>query len=937
MASNETIRRTLLARGQPGAAERYSTADVSPPNTLPSSGFLTPDELRGFAGSTDRQRAAARLREQASEASQQLARAKARRDREDIRRYERIVAYSNETATSIESGTGAISSEEAVRAARARDPDAKKDYLKRRYGSQEVRERARQDLREDKAAQAAGFGSYRDMKEAQSAESKQAAIDQRNRFIASNREIPGAYGRYVTEKRGYSPSTAPEERRAAQIALVKSGQAELIDPATNRPFVQQPGGIIVSVRTKEEAQAERERTRPTEQEQIPRVVTPTSSSIPSSRSDYTRGRGMISAAPENTEEVKLFEFIPLGGLRRGNERASAQSLSQTATQYRDVDYAKSSTASVKAFGVGFMQGSYNLLFKTGTTAKAFAESLFVHPVESTKELGSAIGTAPESTAGELLAYRAGFKTTGELATVATDAAVAGVTKISPSYRPVVPGPGGTEVIKDIPTSAGPKEIQLAGRIGSESLPAEPVSVAAARAGTTVDAVSGARDLFKPLRNEVKVDKPLPTPESPPLERSFFADPEARLRPTRLGLTQEQRPATMQDILTGDFSTGRSRPQAIILPETPVENFPANLRGVQQKLLRNEPLTPSEQAALLDFQLTPSGKAKPVGFLSTEPEVTVAPGETLRRVPGQGGVTLLEQQGSLIPRRVPIIQAEIVQTATGKNPASPTTTAVTSTTDLSSNLKTSPYLSPARAVSPISSLAVTNSPTISDSPVSSPPPSTAPSAAPSVTPVSSGTTTSAIFKPSPVSPRAPQYDRRKSIQPSPSLIADSPTYADAPQPTPSTTPAPRVTPPPFKIDTTPPPYNPNPRKEKERLKNEALYDVESRSRAGGEFYTFSTQGLRLEEAVSFAQGLVDTTAKASFKITERGTGRPIQGNTRSRAESLLTPGRFTKSKANEDVFVEKSQFRINTPGEKSEIKPKGLFSNSGKSRGRLIWA
>ena len=78
---------------------------------------------------------------------------------------------------------------------------------------------------------------------------------------------------------------------------------------------------------------------------------------------------------------------------------------------------------------------------------------------------------------------------------------------------------------------------------------------------------------------------------------------------------------------------------------------------------------------------------------------------------------------------------------------------------------------------------------------------------------------------------------------------------------------------------------------------------------------------MEEAVNLAQNIIDTSAKASFIITEHGTGKPISGTERSKAERLLVFGRYRPSKQDQNIFVEKSKYRINTPGEKLEIRPK----------------
>ena len=216
-------------------------------------------------------------------------------------------------------------------------------------------------------------------------------------------------------------------------------------------------------------------------------------------------------------------------------------------------------------------------------------------------------------------------------------------RLSPKFKPVVTG-----VIKDIPTTKGLKDIEIGGGVKGLS---EPLSTQAKLAGQQVDAVSAQRGLFGRIQSKVDVDKPLPTPDAPPLERSFFADPRARLRPSRLGIIDDSQSTKLFDILTEDITLKKPKPQALIFPDAQIQRFPASLRDVEAKLLRGDPLNTLEKQRLLKFQLEPSGQFKPVGFLSKEPEITLAPGETIVKK-AKVGVTIIEG------KKVPIFEVGI---------------------------------------------------------------------------------------------------------------------------------------------------------------------------------------------------------------------------------------------------------------------------------------
>ena len=135
-----------------------------------------------------------------------------------------------------------------------------------------------------------------------------------------------------------------------------------------------------------------------------------------------------------------------------------------------------------------------------------------------------------------------------------------------------------------------------------------------------------------------------------LERSFFADPAGRVRPSRLGISKDS-DAKILDILSGDVSFRKAKPQILVFSKQRVQSFPKSLRSIQRKLKAGRPLSKAEADKFLEWQQKQSGKFKPVGFVSGEAEITLAPGEVIKRKK-KIGVTLING------RKVPIIQVEV---------------------------------------------------------------------------------------------------------------------------------------------------------------------------------------------------------------------------------------------------------------------------------------
>ena len=145
-----------------------------------------------------------------------------------------------------------------------------------------------------------------------------------------------------------------------------------------------------------------------------------------------------------------------------------------------------------------------------------------------------------------------------------------------------------------------------------------------------------------------------------LERAFFADPTGKIRPSRLGILKPKKRGfrkAFDDFFVEDITLRRKKPQLLLFPDTRIAKFPKTLSNIKRKLERGQELTKAESARLLQFQIEKGGKFKPLGFISRESEITLAPGEIIKKVK-KVGVTIINGEP------VPIIKAEIFK-ATGK--------------------------------------------------------------------------------------------------------------------------------------------------------------------------------------------------------------------------------------------------------------------------------
>lgn len=152
-----------------------------------------------------------------------------------------------------------------------------------------------------------------------------------------------------------------------------------------------------------------------------------------------------------------------------------------------------------------------------------------------------------------------------------------------------------------------------------------------------------------------------------LERSVYFDPDRTLRKSRLQLQEDAlEEANLFDLLSGRarLFSRKAKPQIIVLEDF-VEGLPKTkeFASIVKKLknsvkLGKDPnLTAQELARLSRWQVTPSGKLKPIGSTTyqggLERELTLAPGEAIKRVQKLAILRI----GS---KRIPIVAVKIVK-------------------------------------------------------------------------------------------------------------------------------------------------------------------------------------------------------------------------------------------------------------------------------------
>ena len=475
---------------------------------------------------------------------------------------------------------------------------------------------------------------------------------------------------------------------------------------------------------------------------------------------------------------------------------------------------------------------------------------------------------------------------------------------------------------------GGEEVKLAGGVGStaESIPSQ-----IKQAGQEALPVSAQRSLFTRGVDEIVVDKPLPNPNSPALERSFFADPKGNIRTSRLGIT-EQKSASVIDMLSGDVTFSKTKPQVLVFERSTVENFPSSLSDVQAKLISGRTLSSSDEARLLRFQQTPSGKFKPLGFVSRESEITLAPNEVIikKDVPV---VTIING------KRVEVIRTQVstrnfdTTVQTFDTPNINLNDLKKNQASLSSNIvNDASFISPAGIVAstvPLLSKSSTVSiPFVTSEPSLAPPSSTSPigggsggsgrggsgrggsSNSSGGSGVSGGSSVISL-PPSGGSSISPSPSPSPSLQPSPRGGSSvSPYFFGGSSPSPSNN---------FLL-----PLSSSPSKRTER----GGYDVFVRK--AGVFIKASKTSLKKQDALDFGAFAVQNSPRATFQL--RASSGAL-GST-----STKKKGAFRKYRQNlyfkGGLYIEKRGKRITSSGEKAGITALGIQASKSKRKGLL---
>jgi hypothetical protein len=407
---------------------------------------------------------------------------------------------------------------------------------------------------------------------------------------------------------------------------------------------------------------------------------------PETKTYYDENTGMPKNVVSKPEEPKGYVTGLFNSFGRKSDIERTKSL-------RGQESSASSISFASPF-VGLGGLGYGLVTKPIETTKAVAKGLYgvgkqsaLFLVGKAESPGAVVGKTFRNEPDVFIGRLAGeFALAGTLTAGGSVASSVGskvVTRLSPKFRAVTETAEGTRIIENIPSkSGGTLSIPIQERLPTMSLPEQ-----ARLAGTEQNLVSGARDLFGVVTKRQRViEKPiagedllspktkgmleqftkgtLPSKDVPALnkriiaetgskgllERTFFADPLGRIRPSRLGV-EPQKIASPLDIISGDVTFRKAKPQAILFEKETIAKFPKGLSDIESALKKGKSLTQSQQDRLLKWQVAGGSQFKPVGFYSREAEVTLAQGNILKRK-GTPAITLIEG------KRVPIIRAEV---------------------------------------------------------------------------------------------------------------------------------------------------------------------------------------------------------------------------------------------------------------------------------------
>jgi len=113
------------------------------------------------------------------------------------------------------------------------------------------------------------------------------------------------------------------------------------------------------------------------------------------------------------------------------------------------------------------------------------------------------------------------------------------------------------------------------------------------------------------------------------------------------LLEKPKKAGIIDILAGDITLRKPKSQALVFSKQKLAEFPKSIQPIIKKIRKGKVLTKAEQAKLVKWQLTPSGQFKPLGYISPEKEITLAPGEIIYKKRTLGVTTIKGKKVTII--------------------------------------------------------------------------------------------------------------------------------------------------------------------------------------------------------------------------------------------------------------------------------------------------
>jgi len=99
-----------------------------------------------------------------------------------------------------------------------------------------------------------------------------------------------------------------------------------------------------------------------------------------------------------------------------------------------------------------------------------------------------------------------------------------------------------------------------------------------------------------------------------LERSLYAAPDSGFRKSRLKISSREKTPTLRDIIEGNFTFKKNKPQVLIFENAKIANSPKRIQKIANKIAKNgiNSVTEKELAEIISWQMKPSSKFKAGG-------------------------------------------------------------------------------------------------------------------------------------------------------------------------------------------------------------------------------------------------------------------------------------------------------------------------------------